>query len=374
MKNAASSRARRVRIGVAGLGRIGAIHAENIAGRVPYADLARVVDADPALAQDIGERLGVPWSTNVADLWGDESVDAVVIATPTPTHPAAVAAAAAAGKAIFCEKPLGLTEAETIDVIEIVERAGVLLQVGLHRRFDPDTQRVKELLADGALGDVYSFRTSLRDMQPQAMEYIRQSGSFFVDVTIHDLDLARWLVGEITEVSVFGASVSDPEYAKLGTVDHAAVVVRFANGALGLIDNSRIAGYGYEASTEVVGSIATARIAASERTNVSLLEGETTSRDHVRDFVERFAAAYLAELEAFVQAVRGEREVGVTGWDALAAFTLGMACERAFAAGTTVRLHHEPVDGGVRYSIIEGGAGGRGPSESGAGESGAPRA
>lgn len=358
----APTHAGRVRIGVAGLGRIGAVHAENIAGRVPYADLARVVDADPTRAQEMGERFGVPWSTDAQDLWDDDSVDAVVIATPTPTHPGAVAAAAAAGKAIFCEKPLGLTEAATREVIEGVARAGVLLQVGLHRRFDPDTQRVKQLLTEGALGAVYSFRTSLRDMQPQAMEYIRQSGSFFVDATIHDLDLARWLIGEITEVSVFGSSVSDPMYAELGTVDHVAVVVRFANGALGLIDGSRIAGYGYEASTEVVGSAATARIAASERTNVSLLAGATTSRDHVTDFVERFAAAYLAELEAFVQAVRGEREVGVTGWDALAAFTLGMACERAFSTGTTVQLQHEVVDGGVRYSIVDGAAGTNGDS------------
>ncbi|OZM77946.1 Gfo/Idh/MocA family oxidoreductase [Pseudonocardia sp. MH-G8] len=346
------SRDGRVRIAVAGLGRIGALHAENLAGRVPHAQLVRVIDVDEDRARAMGERLGVAWSTDTATLWTDD-VDAVVVASPTPTHPEMVRACAAAGKAVFCEKPLGLTERETLEALADVDRHGVALQVGMHRRFDPDTLRAKELAEQGELGEVYSFRTSLRDMLPQPMDYIRQSGSFFVDVTIHDLDLARFLVGEIVEVSVFGASVSDPGYAELGTVDHAAIVVRFANGSLGLIDNSRVAGYGYEASTEIVGSTAAVRIGGSQRTNVAVLSGAASRLDHVTDFVERFTEAYRAELEAFVESVRGSQPVGVTGWDALAAFTLARACDRAFTTGRPVRLEHEVVDGRVRYLPAE---------------------
>ena len=345
----------RVRIAVAGLGRIGGLHAENLAWRVPHAQLVRVIDVDEDRARATGERLGVDWSTDPAALRADD-VDAVVVASPSPTHPEVVRACAAAGKAVFCEKPLGLTVPETLEALEAVDRHGVALQVGMHRRFDPDTRRARELADAGELGEVYSFRTSLRDMVPQPMSYIRQSGSFFADVTIHDLDLARFLVGEIVEVSVFGASVSDPAYAALGTVDHAAVVVRFTNGALGLIDNSRIAGYGYEASTEIVGSAASVRIGGSQRTNVTVLSGAASHLDHVTDFVERFAEAYRAELEAFVESVRGSQPVGVTGWDALAAFTLAEACDRAFRTGRPVQLEHEIVDGRVRYRQVEGAA------------------
>jgi len=346
------SSSRKIRVGVAGLGRIGSLHAENIAGRIPFAELASVVDADASRAEEYGNRYGVPWGVSTDDILSDQSIDAIVIATPTPDHPRTVLAAAAAGKAVFCEKPLGLDEAETVSIIEEVESLGGFLQVGLHRRFDPDAARVKSLIAENTLGEVYSFQTSLRDMYPQPMEYIRQSGSFFVDVSIHDLDVARWLIGEITEVSVFGSSVSDPEYEKLGTVDHAVIVVRFENGALGVLDNSRIAGYGYESSTEIVGSLAAARIDASPRSNVSVLADASSCSDHVIDFVERFHDAYRNEIVEFVRSIREGLPPQVTGSDALAAFVLGTACDRAFTTGKTVQLNHELTSGGVRYSIV----------------------
>lgn len=342
-----------VRLGVAGLGRIGLLHADHLFGHVPHADLQVVADVSADRARSVADRLGVKWTTEVDSLVTDPDLDALVIATPTPTHPSYVEGAARAGKAIFCEKPLGLNEAATRAVISTVETLGVPLQVGLHRRFDPDTRYVRHLIAAGELGNLFSFRTSLRDMVPQPIEYIRESGSFFVDVTIHDLDLARWLIGEIVEVSVSGASVSDPGYAEMGTVDHAVVVVRFESGALGVIDNSRIAGYGYEASTEVVGSNAAVRIEHSERTGVTLLCEESSRRDHVTDFVERFREAYRAELEDFVDAVRHGRQVAVTGADALAAFTLAQACDLSHRTGAPVRLEADRAAGRIEYKMQE---------------------
>src|SRR5437870_10564092 len=247
---------RRVGLGVAGLGRIGLMHAENLAGPVQSAELVRVVDADEQRARTTGEWLGVEWSASYDDLLADPDVDGVVIATPTPLHVEMVERAAAAGKHIFCEKPISLDLPSTLVAIEAAHTAGCAFQIGFHRRFDRDWAAAAGRIEAGELGDVYVFRTTLRDKQPPPMEYIKDSGGFFVDVTIHDLDTARWLVGEIEEVTAFGAALSSA-FAQIDDVDNAAVVLRFTNGALGVIDESRVAGYGYECSTEVLGSLAT---------------------------------------------------------------------------------------------------------------------
>ena len=162
---------------------------------------------------------------------------------------------------MFCEKPLSLDRATTVATIEAVEAAGVPLQVGFHRRFDPDWAAAAARIAAGELGEVTLFRTSLRDMTPPDPNFLSASGGFFVDVTVHDLDVARWLVGEVVEVTAHGAA-SDPAFAELGDIDTAVCVLRFANGALGVIDNSRSARYGYECSTEVMGTLATVRVEA----------------------------------------------------------------------------------------------------------------
>lgn len=343
-----------LKVGVVGLGRIGALHAEHVFGQVPFAELVAVADVDEALARSTGELYGAAWTTDTAQLLADPTVDAVVLATPTAQHPDHVEAAAAAGKAIFCEKPLALSDERTRQVLAAVEAAGVPLQVGLHRRLDPDTAEAKRAVESGDLGTPYSFRTSLRDMNPQPLEYIANSGSFFVDVSIHDLDLARWLVGEIVEVTAFGSSVSDPGYAEMDTVDHAVIVVRFENDALGVIDNSRIAGYGYEASTELVGSKSTLRIANSQRTQVTVLADANARNDHTVDFVERFRDAYRLELVAFVEAVRTGAPPPITGWDALAAFTLATAADQSWRTGRPVALNVDRSDGRVEYRIHDG--------------------
>jgi inositol 2-dehydrogenase len=340
---------RRVGLGVAGLGRIGLMHAENLVGRVPSARLARVVDADEPRARTTGERLGVAWSATYGDLLVDPDVDGVVIATPTPLHVDMVERAAAAGKHVFCEKPISLDLSSTQTAIDAARTAGRAFQIGFHRRFDPDWAAAAGRIEAGELGDVYFFRTTLRDKQPPPMDYIRDSGGFFVDVTIHDLDTARWLVGEIEEVSAFGAALSDPAFEQVGDVDNALVVLRFANGALGAIDESRVAGYGYECSTEVLGSRATVRIDDHRRVHNAWLTPGSAAVDWVEDFTERFPHAYALELEEFATAIRDEREPAVTGEDGLAAFVLAQACERSYREERTVRLRREERVGRVIY-------------------------
>ena len=342
---------RRVRVGLVGLGRMGRFHAENLAGRVPAAALVRVVDEDEDRARQMGDSLGVEWSSSFEVLLDDPEVEAVVIATPTPLHPEMIQQAARAGKHIFCEKPVSLELDSTVEAIQAARSAGVRLQMGFHRRFDPDWAAAVERIRKGDLGEVYLFRTSLRDKRPPAIDYIKTSGGFFVDVSIHDFDTARWMVGEIDEITSFGTAVADPTIAGIGDIDTALICLRFASGALGVIDNSRAAGYGYECSTEVMGSRATARIGHHRRAHVQWLTSGQASEDWVEDFTERYPDAYRLELEDFLAAIIEDRPVAVTGEDALAAFMLCRAADDSLRAGRTVRLKHWEREGQVSYEV-----------------------
>ena len=261
----------------------------------------------------------MPWTASFEELL--EACDAVAVATSTGSHAELTIIAAAAGKPVFCEKPISLDRAASVATIDAVERAGVPFQVGFHRRFDPDWVAVTERIRAGELGEVTYFRTSLRDMNPPNPAFLSGSGGFFVDVTVHDLDVARWMVGEVVEVTAHGAA-SDPAFAELGDIDTAVVVLRFEGGALGVIDNSRSARYGYECSTEVMGTAATARVDVASRRGYEWRTPGLAVRELPRDFEERYPLAYPAELDAFARCVRDGTEPLVTGRDALAAFDL----------------------------------------------------
>ncbi|HZV52078.1 MAG TPA: Gfo/Idh/MocA family oxidoreductase [Candidatus Dormibacteraeota bacterium] len=331
-----------VSVAVIGLGRMGCQHAENLAWRVPGARLALVVDADQGRAREQAARLGeVAWSAHLEDALHDVAIQAVVIAAPTPAHADMVEAAIAAGKDLFCEKPLTLDRARSAELSARAAARGVRLQVGFHRRFDPDYREVKRQVESGAVGRIYLFRESCRDMRPPSFEYIENSGGIFADVTLHDFDVARWLVGEVAEVTAVAGAVSDPRFLAAHDVDNAVVVLRFAGGALGVIDNSRVAGYGYECSAELVGERKTLRIGgrrSHQRLDVEELSGGWARRGYVTDFVERFHRAYLAEIEAFVAAVRDDRMPEVTGEDATCALDLAEAARRSWQERRPIRI------------------------------------
>src|SRR5262245_52308268 len=184
---------------------MGRLHAENLE-RSPAIDLVRVVDTVQAVARATGDDLGVEWSTSYDDLLGDPEIEGVVLVTPTARHAAMIEQAAAAAKHVFCEKPIALEGEPAARAIQAAAAAGIKLQVGFHRRFDPDWAAAAARIQGGELGEVYLFRASLRDKRPPSMEYIAGSGGFFSDVTIHDLDTARWMIGEIDEVTAVGAA------------------------------------------------------------------------------------------------------------------------------------------------------------------------
>jgi myo-inositol 2-dehydrogenase/D-chiro-inositol 1-dehydrogenase len=340
---------RQLRTALVGLGRMGRIHAGNLAGRCPSAQLACVVDASPEAARRVAEELGVRWTTSYEDVLAEGAIDAVAIATPTGSHAELSVQAAKAGKHVFCEKPLSLDRQAAVDTIEAVRTTGVAFQVGFHRRFDPDWAAAAARMHAGELGQVHLFRTSLRDMTPPKAEFLGGSGGFFVDMTIHDLDTARWMVGEIVEVTAKGAVLTDPAIAEIGDLDTAVVLLRFENGALGVIDNSRAAGYGYECSTEVMGSRATVRIDNPHHRNYEWRTPGWSSRDLVRDFEQRYPYAYAEELEAFARCALQGTPPAVGGEDALAAFDLARAADLSWREGRTVRLTPLRTADGVRY-------------------------
>ncbi|WP_285583594.1 Gfo/Idh/MocA family oxidoreductase [Actinoallomurus iriomotensis] len=341
----------KVRVALIGLGRMGRVHARNLAGRCRSAELAAVADADAGMAEAAGAEFDVPWTTDSGALLDDPTVDAVAVATPTAAHADLVVRAARAGKHVFCEKPIALDRPATVRAVEAVAATGVRFQIGFHRRHDPDWVAATRRIHAGEMGEPYLFRTSLRDMKPPPVEFLAGSGGFFVDMTIHDLDTARWMVGEVVEVAAYGTALADPAIGEIGDLDTALVVLRFESGALGVIDNSRAAGYGYECSTEVMGRSATVRIDRPQHRHYQWLTPDGATYGINRDFEERYPLAYAEEMEAFARCVRDGTEPAVTGLDALAAFDLATAADLAWRTGRAVPVVPERRDGGVVYSF-----------------------
>jgi predicted dehydrogenase len=301
------------RLVVVGLGRIGRLHAANLAAR---AELVGVVEAVESAAREVGGLEGVPWWTSLEELPGNLRADGVVIAAPTGLHVELAVQAAEAGLHVFCEKPLGFDPDDARRAVEAARAAGVTLQVGFQRRFDPDWLALRDALASGELGEPRLLRMSHRNAHPP--HATADLGDVFVDLAVHDLDAARWLGGEVADLS---AQESD---------GLATISLRFESGALGLIDVGRRAAYGFECSAEIVGSRATARLGSGgPSAAVELLRDGRASRSLPADHVDRHAAAYRAELASFAAAARGEGSPdGARGEDAVAALGLALLARR----------------------------------------------
>jgi myo-inositol 2-dehydrogenase/D-chiro-inositol 1-dehydrogenase len=304
-----------VGVAVAGLGEIGRLHARNLARLVPGARLVAVVDEVGGLAEEGGDELVVAWSSSFSDSLGDAGVDAVVIATPTPLHAEMVSAAARSGKHVFCEKPLALDDGSGRAAARAVQESGRRLQIGFQRRFDPDWIEARELIDAGEVGAVRLLRISHRNRAQPHGGPDGRLGSLFLDMSVHDMDSARWLVGDVEEVTAFG----DDETA--------VIVLRFASGALGVIDNTRVAGYGFECAAEVMGSRTTLRIAPA--LGVERLTEQGRMLRLPSDHIERHATAYREELRHFVDCIASGTVPRVGAADALAAQSLALEAERA---------------------------------------------
>jgi myo-inositol 2-dehydrogenase/D-chiro-inositol 1-dehydrogenase len=339
-------------VGVVGLGGMGRVHTANLLAGTSGARLARVADTSAPARSWVERRCDVPTSSAYSDLLQDSSVDAVVIATPPATHPEMIELAVATGRPILCEKPLGLDIESAERAVAAAIHAGVALQVGFHRRFDPDFMIARERIEHGELGTIYSFFDSMRDMEPPHIDPSWDSAQALLhDAACHDLDAARWLVGEIDEITTFGAALSSEGLRQAGQIDHAITALRFENGALGVIDNTLAGGYGFDCRCEIVGSNATVRIDNPYISNVEWLTARTTGFQRTRTFLDRFERTYSSELEAFVRAVQSGSDVPVSGEDGLAAVVLASAAQRSLETTASVRLRRTSNGRRVRYAI-----------------------
>ncbi len=327
-------------VGLIGAGRIGRLHAENLVRHIQGAELLWVADVVEGAAAKLSRELGIPKATaDYREVLSDPEVDAVLICTSTDTHAEIIRAAAAAGKHIFCEKPLALDLAEIDSVLAAVKEAGVILQVGFHRRFDPNFRRLKELIVEGAIGRPWLLKITSYDPAPPPIAYIRVSGGIFLDMTIHDFDMARFLLGEVEEVFAAGSVLVDPEIGAAGDVDTAVVTLRFESGALGVITNCRKASYGHDQRIEVLGEKG-GLFAENPLPHTAVLadQGGYRSAPLHYFFVERYREAYIAEMEAFVAAVREGKEPPVTGLDGKIPVVMGYAAKRSLTERRPVRL------------------------------------
>lgn len=331
------STCRRARLAVLGVGRMGARHARNVA-RSPVLELVGVADGEAARARALASELGCDAVAGIDELLTLEP-DGLVVATPPMTHAAAIEQAAAAGVHLFCEKPLALDLGTAARAVAAAERGGVRLQLGFQMRFDRDLQRLAQLLASGALGRPFQLHARLRDVAAPSREYLAGSGGYFHDGAVHCFDLARWLLGEVTEVTAVGAALSSPLFEEVGDVDNAIVVLRFASGALGTIDVSRVAGYGFDSAVELLGELGTARVAGAAADGLELCRDGQVGRAHVQDFIARFEAAYPRELEAFGRSLLDPSiALPVTGADGLAAMAIAEAATVSHRRGRSVRV------------------------------------
>ncbi len=329
-----------VRVGLIGAGRIGAVHGRTIATRIPSARIVRVADPLPDAARALARELEIPVADiDAAAVFQDPAVDAVLICSSTDAHADQVIAAARAGKHIFCEKPLDLDLKRLDEVLSVVARSGVKLQVGFNRRFEPDFARMQEVIAAGGIGIPEILRITSRDPAPPPPSYVAVSGGMFLDMTVHDLDMARFLMGrEVTEVHVTAGVMVDPAIGDSGDVDTALLSLRFEGGAIGAIDNSRRAAYGYDQRAEVHGSLGMIRNRNHAPDEVLLTTGAGTSAPLPHHFfMTRYLASYEAEIRAFVEAMVGDTTPPAGGEDARQALILGLAAKRSVATGAPVR-------------------------------------
>ncbi|MGB6729254.1 MAG: inositol 2-dehydrogenase [Terracidiphilus sp.] len=331
---------KKLHFGILGAGRIGPVHAETLASRSPQAEAVVVADINLAAAEHLAARYNIPKAVDSPDaVISDPTIDAIVLCTPTNTHADLIAQAAQAGKHIFCEKPISQSLAEIDASIAAVEAAGVKMQVGFNRRFDSNFMRVRRAVESGEIGTPNIFHIVSRDPFPPPLTYLRPSGGIFLDMMIHDFDMARFLMGEVEEVFASGAVLVDPGFADEDDFDTAIAILKFTSGAIGTIDNSRKSTFGYDQRVEILGS--KGKIASDNRySNDVVVSGEKcvyTDLPH-NFFMQRYPESFALELQMFIEAVLEDKPVPVTGADSRAPVVMALAARKSVDERRPVKL------------------------------------
>ncbi len=328
-------------VGLIGAGRIGNVHAATLSYRVPCAHITAVADVNLAAAQKAAAQFNIPTvSDEPMAVIQSKEVDAVFVCSATDTHAKLTTAAAQAGKHIFCEKPIALNLAEIDNTLEAVKAAGVKLQVGFNRRFDANFARVRQAIVTGEIGTPALLHIISRDPGPPPISYVKVSGGMFLDMTIHDFDMARFLVGaDVEEVYTLAGITVDPAIGEAGDVDTAVVMLKFANGVIGTIDNCRRAAYGYDQRVEVLGSKGAIATANNYPNSATVSDGAGIRRDlPFSFFMDHYTESFATEVAAFVDAVLNDKPTPVTGYDTRVPVVMGIAAKKSYLEGRPVKL------------------------------------
>ena len=331
----------KLKVGVVGVGRLGKMYARYFCGRIENATLAAISDVSKTTLQAAGSELDISKQfARPEDLIADKGVDAVVIVSTTSTHKEIAVKAAEQGKPTFCEKPLSISLPDALDMQRSIEQSGTFFQMGFQRRFDKGYVAAKQKIIDGLIGDPVLFKSSSRDPFRPSLEYLNPetSGGQIIDQGIHDLDLARWFMGEVESVYSIGATLAYPEMKTIDDIDNAVVSLRFDSGALGAIDISRNGVYGYDIRTEILGTSGTLKIGYLRETPLFVMTREGISHDTVPYFPERFEQAYVSQLQDFVNNVLQEKPPSVTCADGVAALNLSVAATQSYKENRPVRI------------------------------------
>jgi inositol 2-dehydrogenase len=331
----------RLPVGLIGLGRLGRVYARDLATRVTSTRLVAVADPAPGVAEAVAAEFDVPRAhADPEAVLDDPEVKAVVIVSPTRSHREQTVAAAGRGKAIFCEKPPALALSEARAMKEEVERRGVFFHMGFMRRYDAGYAAAHRRVGEGEIGTPVLFKSTSRDPRRTTLEYAdpRNSGGMISDMGVHDFDLARWFMGEARTVHAIGGTLAYPELKTVGDIDNAVVTIVFADGRLGEIDLSRNGVYGYDISTELLGTAGTLRIGYLRETPLLVMTPNSVAHDTVPYFMERFAGAYTAQLQDFADAVIAGRPPAITIDDGIGALRLAVAATQSCRRGLPVEV------------------------------------
>ena len=331
-----------IKVGIIGAGRIGRVHITSITTRVPDAVIKTV--ADPFLNDETAawaKSMGVEHTTkDYKEIINDPEIAAVLICSSTDTHSPISVEAIKAGKHVFCEKPIDHDIAKIKEVINALEGTNLKYQVGFNRRFDHNFESLQQAVAAGKVGKPEIIKITSRDPEPPSIDYVKVSGGMFLDMTIHDFDMVRYLAGsEVTEVTAYGAALSGAGYDQYDDVDTAIVMMKFENGALGVIDNSRAAHYGYDQRTEVHCDKGCVQVSndLNDTAMISSAEGVEVSKP-TWFFLERYNNAFIAEAKAFTEAVLNDTETPVNGFDGIQPVKIAMAAAKSLKEGRPVKL------------------------------------
>ncbi|SNZ00985.1 inositol 2-dehydrogenase [Flagellimonas pacifica] len=329
-----------IKIGIIGVGRMGKIHLENLSRKIKGVDLIAAVNPG-AKGQKFALNYGVrDVSDDINTIIENSEIDAVVISSPSDTHSEYAVMAAQAGKAVFCEKPIDKSLKKASETIHVIANLNVPLMIGFNQRFDTNFAKVKTAISKGKIGSLRNLHIISRDPQPPPISYIKKSGGLFKDMTIHDFDMARFIMGcEVVEVFAYGNCLVDPAIGEAGDIDSATVLLKFENGAIATIENSRESKYGYDQRLEVFGSKGVIKVDNPLKSNLQMATEDGILLDHhLNFFMDRYEASYLEEIKVFVDALQHNKPMPVSGEDGLKAMILAKAANKSLKENRPIQV------------------------------------